>query len=314
MALASSLLKYQIERKKYFARSPLIVKHQQLFEREVGIITTHWQDGKILTSELSPLQGLSQESLDESIASTHQILQKINFETWNLRIPWQNIVLDKDFFSFLEHDDQCPPSTQLAIEWLLLNRISAVNVVQPPEHLFLGVNWHLQTNIDGLVKIKIGKIPKTEEVFNLLQFIKNNPKAILRLDANQTLNLKEWAYYLDKLPAHHIDYWEEPLLPNLWNTLPQDFHEAPVAFDEMLLSHGINLPYKPKNIIIRPSCCRGISGVIQLIHWAQLQHIGVTITSSYEGHVGMQALYWLGSYCNRNQLNFCGTNTLGQFL
>ena len=152
--------------------------------------------------------------------------------------------------------------------------------------------------IDGEVyKCKIGKYSIQEEI-KILKKILTEHSINLRLDGNRKLSQHQLAKYfpLISLNDHScIDYFEEPL-ENLFNyqgaSFPLALDESFHSFEQLVQSNY----YVIKSIIYKPTIMGGVSTLLNFIKTSPIKGLPISLSSSYEGHVGHDFLKLLACY------------------
>lgn len=232
------------------------------------------QDGKIATTEISPLPGYSKETLEEALQQLQMITKRI-LTTW-----WT-----KQALHYLENLGLCS-SVYFAVESALLDLLEPSP--EPPAcrkyALLFGSPDEILHRADEVyeegfrtAKIKLGHFsPKlAHQLIDDLQDRFN-----LRLDLNRKWKTEDTLAFCQRYPLDHFEYIEEPC------STPKDLPHFPYPFalDETLRDHKNLTPFlkssQLKALIIKPTM------TYPLTHFLNLGP-KVVLTSSFESPVGI---------------------------
>tara|TARA_R110000868_G_scaffold25366_1_gene98848 strand:- start:97 stop:954 length:858 start_codon:yes stop_codon:yes gene_type:complete len=158
------------------------------------------------------------------------------------------------------------------------------------------------------------KIARGESANDLIEFMKAlKPHEKVRFDGNKLLKPSELEYLLEQLSPYwkHIDYIEEPF-EHFSNHLNWR-HPVALAVDEslpLLLKH--TEPNGLKHAVLKPALF-GFDNSVSVIDHLAKSGVVVTLSSSFEGPIGLAANFALASYQNSIQPNPAGLDTLIHF-
>ncbi len=243
--------------------------------------------------ELSVLEGLHQE----------------NFEQARVQL--------EEYFDQKIDKTQLYPSVLFAIEsWEYLK-----NAVSPPpleieqNALLLTPNLKELQSLRELgfksFKLKIARLESANEIKTFFEHLFLHEK--IRLDGNQRMVPEQLEQLLKLLKPYweKIDYIEEPFSDHL-ETLNWS-HPVSLALDESLPYFLVTkLPFHIKNIILKPALF-GFNRSLEIIENMNANGVAVTLSSSFEGPIGIAAIFTLANYQNSYQSNSAGLDTLKYF-
>ena len=286
--------------------------------REGLILRLTLPNGSVGLGEISPLPGLSTESLKEAQKQVLFLKSKILNQTPPLHCDQFDGSLErwlKPYHLF--------PSVVFGLESAIFNLLAEGK--RAPLHRLLGSPSGTPIPLIGLLqghpeaivketqrlyregvrtfKLKVGH-RDIQEDFAKIQKIKEAVKgwATLRLDANQAWSFQEAVDFANALPKDFIEYIEEPFKDPSPKKM-RDFFRAtgiPVALDESLIK------MKPeelapteglKAVILKPTLLGGLEKTLRFIKQAKKSGITPVISSSFETGVGLSTLAHL-AYCN----------------
>lgn len=160
-------------------------------------------------------------------------------------------------------------------------------------------------------KLKIARSESANDISTFLKNLKNDEK--IRLDGNQKMTPDQLVELLEKLKNYWslIDYIEEPFKDHLqtanWS------HTVPLALDESLSYFlSTSLPSHIKNVVLKPSLY-GFKKSLEIIASLNSRNIVVTLSSSFEGPIGLSAIFALAHFQNTHHPNPAGLDTLKYF-
>lgn len=160
-------------------------------------------------------------------------------------------------------------------------------------------------------KLKIARLESANDIVKFLEALLPNEK--VRLDGNQKMSPQSLNTILEALSAYwtKIDYIEEPFSdPN--KTLNWQ-HPVPLAIDESLpFFLKDSLPKHIKNIVLKPALF-GFDRSVNIIKLMNDGGVDVTLSSCFEGPIGLAAIFALAHHQNSFQPNPAGLDTLKYF-
>lgn len=213
--------------------------------------------------------------------------------------------------------DELYPSVRFAIEsWqnLKTKKYSVPESVKQ-NALLLSPNLNeLETlRAQGFTSFKV-KIARLESANDIVKFVEALlPGEKVRLDGNQNMSPQTLKTTLDLLSPYwtKIDYIEEPFSdPN--ETLNWQ-HQVHLALDESL-PYFLNsaFPKHIKKVVLKPALF-GFDRSANLIKTMNDSGVDVTLSSCFEGPIGLAAIFALAHLQNSHQPNPAGLDTLKYF-
>ena len=286
--------------------APVTVRGVLLAKREGLLLRLRFGE-QLAFGEVAPLPGLHAETLDEAAQALATFIPELSRLERNSSADWL----------WLIGDATLPPSVATGIEMALINLEAVATGSLPsfpgsfPPASKIPVNALLagepksaldraaQRYAEGFraFKLKVRKGELDEAVASIHAFHEAfGGKAELRLDANQSLELKEAVVFGKALPPGCIAYIEEPLRDA---ALIPEFHAAtglPSALDESLwqrpelLGEIGSAPLGA--LVIKPNCIGGIRKSLDLAAKAGQMGLQAVFSSAFESSVslGMYAL------------------------
>lgn len=160
-------------------------------------------------------------------------------------------------------------------------------------------------------KVKIARLESANDLSIFLKNLKENES--VRLDGNQNMSSQSLSSLLDQLSAYwsKIEYIEEPFSNHEETKNWQ--HQVSLAIDESLpyfLSHSV--PKHIQNIVLKPALF-GFDESVAIINTMNKSGVDVTLSSSFEGPIGLAAIFALAHLQNTHQPNPAGLDTLKYF-
>lgn len=310
-------------------KQPLYVHKVEISQREGLMVHVTSKEGAEGFGEIVPLEGWSQENLNEAYEQVQFIISTLVGE----HIPEAIEKLDGKFQSWLEGVD-LHPSVQFGVEMAVLNLIANVRnqplfkVISETGHDHVRVNALLQgtrydivqqarkLKEDGFtaMKLKVGgsvedSIAKVKAVSEVTQ-----GKILLSLDANQSWSLEEAVQFGKGVDYGTISYIEEPL-KNVYH-IPSFYKETmiPVALDESLLRFPLDELKGVEGVdvlVLKPTVLGGIEKTWQIMQQAKGLGLEEVISSSFESGVGLLTLANLAGGASRDHA--AGLDTLKWF-
>ncbi len=297
--------------------SPIQIGHQLLTHRSLYLI----ENKNKVISELSPLEGLHPESLEESKNQLQKILS--SFDINHIINNFQNGLFDpsKIFFNLISLEK----STNLYSSVIFCLEAAILNLVFPQEHkkipyCFLDFNLEKTNVSNGVIKIKIGRRSLDEDSEKINKYIQQT-NLIIRLDGNRNMNANSMYELLKNKPSNRFQFLEDPFTTEREAVLfySKMIDAPPLALDENL---NILLDKKFKNnplrhfikfAIIKPNLKGGISSASKMAN--ELREIGISsvISSSFESEIGINTLNNIHSIIPDTFANNPGLDTLKYF-
>lgn len=235
--------------------------------------------GHTYLGEVSPLASLHQESLSSAIQAILEVKPKI------LGSEFSGLKESIDFLGRFS----LPPSARFGLE------MAMTPMPKDPIFYSAGLIHRLGEGPkrEGVFKVKIdGQNPESQAY--LKNILKAAPKAILRIDANQSFSsVKDFLEFFS-FPYHEtIEFIEEPFEnPALLLNLPHGF-PYPIALDESLFQG----PYQKlleafvvKYLVLKPGRLGGYSKVETLVAEAKSNDCQWVLSSCYESLLGLHSL------------------------
>ncbi len=265
----------------------------QFIEEKHGAFLTWERKGQLHWGEMPCLPGFLPLSLQEGC----DLLRRLPWDKWS----------DLPMAQALEElwTGELPGQVRFAAETLLMSATwdnmaidVPVNVLYAPSPK-IPFDQHLKNLADLVklwektsvrtIKMKIGRLPLSQESFLLKEMARRMPGVQWRLDGNRLLGAHELRLWVNSTVGINVEYFESPLKPGT-SPLPG----VPLGLDEealQILEKG-KAPREVKAVILRPT----MLGIAQTLAMAQeAQHLGIkiVISSTYEGPVGLRALAWV---------------------
>lgn len=161
-------------------------------------------------------------------------------------------------------------------------------------------------------KVKIARLESANDIVKLVEALLPNEK--VRLDGNQKMTPQSLNTILEAFSPYwsKVDYIEEPFSdPN--ETLNWQ-HPVPLAIDESLpFFLKDSLPKHIKNIVLKPALF-GFDQSVKIIKSMNDGGVDVTLSSCFEGPIGLAAIFALAHLQNSHQPNPAGLDTLKYFI
>lgn len=294
---------------------------KMLSHREGLIIQIGAEDGSVGFGEVSPLPGVSRESLDDCTKQLTKLKKKI----LNCLPPPHLEKLDGKFEKWFK-DDRLSPSVEFGIETAILSLLAnsrhtslcqlLAHAHHETPHEKVRLNGLLQgpTVIEAqakemltkgfqAIKMKVGGTNIQDDIAAVRKMIAAiGPNAMLRLDANQKWNLKDAIAFAGQVEYAAIEYIEEPFknveeIPEFYATtmIPVALDESVRAskFEDLKGLDGVEV------FVLKPTLLGGIEKLWQLTARAKSLGITVVISSSFESGIGLLTLAHLSAcLCN----------------
>ena len=255
--------------------SEIIVFDQVLTAKQGAFVLV--QSGDFMgIGDVSPLPGLSAETVSESLQALSELSQ-VSFS---------------QFDDFLSGDLFCIPSfsgiasVQFALESAFLSMLSSYSSFSVLTQS-LGYTGISQVQSPGsVVKCKIGRRSIEEDVADIKNFAQTFPHVRLRLDANGRYSLDEICSLVMTLPAGCVDYVEDPCAePDQYDTF---FERTGVNYAIDCISGDIGMYGAGLGaLVVKP----GVLGSVQSILALQdATTVNVVFSSAFESCVGLNSI------------------------
>lgn len=296
----------------------LQVKGKEIKKREGIILALTNEQGAEGYGEISPLPGISDETFEKALFQSKKICDYL-LENSAPEKFWQ---LDGQFEQWLGNL-KLYPSVRFGIEMAYLTL--AANTFDKPIFDLIANGAHKEIHVNGLLigdkstvakqaqamlkqgyrgmKLKIGQnldadIEKVKAINDII-----SGKAILHLDANQSMSFDDAITFGKKIGPAAVDYIEEPFAQQ--EKIPEFYTDTfiPVALDETVKSINFQTIKKIEGvdiIVLKPTILGGIEKTYQIMQNAQNQGIDSVISSSFESSIGITMLAHLAGTSSRD--------------
>ena len=239
--------------KKLLLKKPIKVAGNQITEREILELEIQTDSGA-LWSEISHLNGLHGFTLADFLKKIQDDLT--GYKDWSDQLSYP---IDVALFSLA--------SPKLESGSIYINGYYDLSMSEeaPAFHC---------------LKVKIGRSNFDNEIERLKSLKKRN----LRLDANRSLNQKQFKSFIENIK--HYDYFEEPFQNK------EDFKTFPnekFALDENVEDLDLQALPQITTFVLKPTLL-GMAKTISLIEKAKIMGKRVVISSTFEGEIGLTAL------------------------
>ena len=282
--------------------------------------------------EVAPLDGWSEESLNEAQAQAHVLKASL---TGCDVLPGVE-KLDGKMRSWFEAMN-LRPSVQFGIEMAVLNLIAGTKNTPLFQSIAHGHSDHrdytrVHALLDGTVeevarqakkykddgfmdmKLKVrGSVDESADKVRAVNEVVRG-EVLLHLDANQAWELEDAVRFGREIECSTVAYIEEPL-KHVYQT-PEFYQETmiPVALDESLLKLSVE-EFKSLDgvdvLVLKPTALGGLEKTWQLMQQARTLGLAAVISSSFESGLGILTLANLASCTVRDQA--AGLDTLKWF-
>jgi O-succinylbenzoate synthase len=144
-----------------------------------------------------------------------------------------------------------------------------------------------------------------QDIKNLKKWMSQNPKAIVRLDANELWTGQDLETLLSRLTATElasIEYLEDPCPIRDWQKISFS-NKPPLALEQ-------TSPNTPSDIwVYRPSSTKGfLLGMCELEqHLQESAHVDVVLSSSFETELGLQWCIFMANALELKRAQGLGT-------
>ena len=310
-------------------KKPINFNGYELSSRNGLILKLTDINNNIAYSEISPLPGFHEETIDDAIKQLLFLSEKLT----SSKLPLIEEILNGSYQKLL--DEYCLfPSVQCGLDFAMLKML-AKNKKMPLCELFSGSsNLHIPINavmpclredyilsirklIDEgykTVKIKVGRNDLSTEIKQILDIYNiTNGKISIRLDANARWSYDQAEYFLNSIKmVDSIEYIEEPLADYSLTEKLYNHCRRPIALDENLSSYikeNPNSLHALKAFIIKPPILGGLYKTIQLIKLAENNMKLSVISDTFQSGAGLTDLAILSTLIkNRKIAMGLGTN------
>jgi o-succinylbenzoate synthase len=316
-------------------KHPLNIKGHPHLLREGFILHLKSSDGKEGFGEIAPLEGFSDETLDEALKQ----IQSFRHFLLSENIPTSLEKLDNGFERWLGAYN-LKPSVRFGIEMAILNltaqsRQKTLSKLISDSHRDSDTHRD-QVRVSGLLqgsqaeilkelrqllkdgyrsfKMKVGEDLK-EDILKVQAVITEmNGQALLHVDANQSWTISQAIQFTDEVGITVIEYIEEPFakadsIPEFVNktTVPVAMDESlsGLHFDDIKSIEGVDY------LILKPSFIGSIEKTYALIKEAKRLALSPIISSLFESGLGILTLANLAGLTSRDL--FAGIDTLKWF-
>lgn len=305
---------------RYELRDPYHYKGEARAFKESALLGLTFQQ-QVFFSELSVFPGLHPTERQ----LYHEQLPADLFQKLTLPKSVLTSALEVKNWAHSHYDSKnLPANTLQALDALMLEVLGAFKLLPANwQNIFGAKTWscpcaELITNLENslhlrdqtcVFKVKMGRSPLEEETRWLKQWLQQNPKAQVRLDANEMWSPKEVKTLLSNLTPtelHAIDYLEDPCPQNKWAQV--DFAETPkLALEQW----GPDSSCTPQVWTYRPSSQKGLFlGLCELEnHLKESGHIDVVLSSSFETALGLAPLVFMANVLGLTREQGLGTLT-----
>ncbi len=149
------------------------------------------------------------------------------------------------------------------------------------------------------LKLKVGALPREQELALLQRAHRDFPQAEIRVDANGAFSAARAAEALQQLARAGVSLIEQPLRPGQWAELAELIAHSPlrIALDEELTAARSRAAraelldrLRPHAIVLKPTLHGGFSGAEEWGELAEARGIDWWANSALEGPCGLAAL------------------------
>ncbi|MGZ9896790.1 o-succinylbenzoate synthase [Shewanella gaetbuli] len=294
---AFEIHQYQID-----LSTTLPVAKQRIDHRVGLIVTVTLSDGQSSVAEVAPLsgidieglplQGFSQENLEQVTAALFDIQQQVMGEGVN---------------KLALLTEQCSlASVQFGLSVLVAKLQQRLPIRQLEQHkiplLYHGLSTSsIEEKLTPIadintVKIKVAQTDMAEEIAFVHQILAYKPKLTLRLDANGGFTLDQAIDFLACIPKAQIDYIEEPCQQLSDNATVYKQLGIKYALDESLLQQPIDftqlLEQQPGigALILKPMLLGSLTRLQEIVTLAEQYGVRCILSSSLESDIGINDL------------------------
>ena len=225
---------FKIKLKKPFKNSKMQYANRK------GFFITLSLGGYQGRGEVAPLPGFSQESIDESLWAIEQLKNALKrgsnyepsellelFELFTSDTPCLNFALDIALYDILSQIKKVPIS-----KYINKNALSQIN--------FSSMSGK-SLNKSDIIKLKFGVNDLQTDIKYFKKIQSDFPAGTcFRLDANNSYDVDDAIFLLNKLEKYNIDFIEEPLSDMSINNLKRikKYSSINIALDESIISNN----------------------------------------------------------------------------
>lgn len=146
------------------------------------------------------------------------------------------------------------------------------------------------------IKVKIGRHDPRSEIRDIRMLARSISGAVLRLDGNRLMNIRDVLEFHEALKDLDVEYIEEPLKSGNPEEIPW-----PCAVDESIGDYLApenpdfsRLPGWCRALVLKPGSLQGLHGIMKGAAWGEVTGRTVTLSSSYNSGAGIAALALAG--------------------
>lgn len=296
VAKQSKLFYYQLP----FIR-PICFNGQTLDSREGLLLQLQDRNGYYSFSEIAPLSGFSNETLQQA---TTQIISLLNNE-----------------LDYKQQKTALYPSVRFAIECALQNtpitakmhNLDTIPLLQGNNDSVL--KQYIALNCPSLIKLKVARQPVENDILLFKQLSKLNASLAIRCDANQAWSMAQANDFFSHIDRRKLAYIEEPTSSYQDNLQLAEKYQIGLALDETLQDINFNYRHSKfvKAFILKPTLIGSLQRLQSFIDIARQQQLQVHISSSFESVIGLQQLAYLANVYQENCRVSLGIDTLKYF-
>ena len=267
---------------------PIRFNDKTLSERTGLVVELTFTDGTKGVGDIAPLDGFSEESLDDCQNRLIPLLEKA---------PALSIQAIFDSLDNIPRAAAFGLHCALArVSYQINNQLCIVPLLKGDSSAVL--SQYQQRNCPELIKLKVARYSLTEEIDLIHRLLALNPAVKFNLDANRQWLAADAKQLLAAVPNAAINYLEEPC-----DNLQTSFRVAKdngvkIALDETLqrknftLSTDVSEESLPliKAFILKPTLLGGFNRCKTLIQQAQVNGIDCFLSSSFESSLGIAQL------------------------
>ena len=313
-------------------RQPLVIGKHGLTERTGLIVKLHTENDHVALGEISPLPGLSRETMTQAEAEIARLRSLVTGRD----MPDNLEELSGGFDRWLGGYNMAP-SVRFGFETACLNLMAVAQGV--PLCKLISESSRDSISVNGLLtgshneimdkaarlldmgytafKLKVGRSSVRQDAETTLA-IRGliGDSALLRLDANRAWSIDDALAFDHAVAGHKIDYIEEPVrsLSLLKKLINETGVSLPIALDESLLeltSQALASLSRIVAIVLKPTLW-GLEKAVQVARAATGLGITPVVSSSFESGVGLKTLAHMAAAVNVTDVP-AGLDTLDWF-
>ncbi|VAX28602.1 O-succinylbenzoate synthase, partial [hydrothermal vent metagenome] len=288
-------------------KTPFKNSNIEITKREGLIIKITEEYGNIGYGEVSPLPGLSEESLEDIVPIVKDLERKMTGSE-----------LDSDIFQSLKKYPSVEFGVSQALhsifilrdglnpKWNMISTISVNGIIGMVSHDD-ALKRARQLTDEGFqtIKIKVGR-DNIEDDIKLVKSISENLNSSInyRLDVNGKWDVDKTIYAVEQFEGINIEYLEQPVSNIEELKELAKISKIPIAADESIRNmDDVKRFLTESNIqyfVIKPSLMGSITETINLLNLIQAAKRRVIISSAFESSIGRSALVFLASLVQNN--------------